>query len=144
MRITPCESTPRRLAHTTASAHAPAISGGTPAAVKIAAANVVRSDLLRIVSSLMATAASRAEQCGRAALLRINPRELHRLGNACDLVLERLRICVGSAAGRLDPGDGECLDDVRLLHGRDRFGGEFVDDRLRGADTGEQADHRRE
>src|SRR5215472_4151175 len=55
MRITPCESTPRRLAHTTASAHGAAIAGATPAAAKIAAAKPVRSDLERKMSSLMAT-----------------------------------------------------------------------------------------
>src|SRR5215469_8167806 len=54
MRITPCESTPRRLAQTTASAHGAAIVGATPAAAKIAAAKPVRSDLDRRMS-LMAT-----------------------------------------------------------------------------------------
>src|SRR5215469_5871268 len=53
MRTTPCESTPRRFAHTTASAQRAAISGATPAAAKIAAAKQVRSDLLRRMSSLM-------------------------------------------------------------------------------------------
>src|SRR5689334_22298592 len=55
MRITPCESTPRRLAHTTASAQRVAMSGATPAPVKIAAAKLVRFDLVRRMSSVMAT-----------------------------------------------------------------------------------------
>jgi hypothetical protein len=53
MRITPCESTPRRFAHTTASAQRAAICGSTLAAAKIAAAKSVRSALPRRMSSLM-------------------------------------------------------------------------------------------
>src|SRR5262249_38547022 len=53
MRMTPWESVPRRLAHTSTSAHGRARSGATPAAVKIAAANCSRSALGMVIGSVI-------------------------------------------------------------------------------------------
>src|SRR5438445_13604772 len=122
MRMTPCESTPRRLAHTTASAQVAAMAGSTPAAAKIAAAKRVRSAFFRRTSSLMRDGSSRATRGGRGGppLLRLDAGDAHRLGDARGLVLQRPRIVFGSGAHRLGAGGRELTDDLGLLHDRDR------------------------
>src|SRR5688572_3811061 len=61
MRITPCESVPRRLAHTSILAHSPACSRVRPDAVKIAAVKLCRSvGEMRRESELIAKAYTNA------------------------------------------------------------------------------------
>src|SRR5262245_19012314 len=104
MRITPCESTPRRFAHTTASAQRAAISGATLAAAKIAAAKLVRSDLLRRTSSLMPDElAERHKPVERRASAR---RNLHQLGE----------LLLGERHRRVFELDRVAHDDVETDH----------------------------
>src|SRR6266481_6262987 len=123
MRMTPCESTPRKFAHTPPCAQVAAIAGSTPAAVKIAAAKPVRSDLVRRMWSLMpvdyqssAKRSSRSLAISRhtrahdgcdGELLRGDAGDLDDIGDARDLVLESPSILVGPGAHGLDPGDRE-------------------------------------
>src|SRR4051812_47294377 len=157
MRMTPCESTPRKFAHTTPCAQVAAIAGSTPAAVKIAAAKSVRLDLVRRISSVMRdglserrepveprslaiSRATRANDGRGCALLRGDAGDLDHTGDARDFVLESPSILVGTGAHRLDPGDRELADHVGLLDESDRLGGDLPDDRRRRAAARQQSD----
>src|SRR3979409_148537 len=143
MRMTPCESTPRRFAHTTPCAQVAAIAGATPAAVKIAAAKPVRSDLVRRMWSLMGVelserrgsvepplAMSRVGGGCCPRLLRGDAGDPHHVDHARHFVFQGPCVIRRPGPDRLDPGDRELADHVGLLHDGDRFGGDLPDDRL--------------
>src|SRR5712671_6117164 len=140
MRITPCESTPRRFAHTTPCAQVAAIAGATPAAVKIAAAKPVRSALVRRMWSLMgvglserrgsvepAPAMSRIGGGCCARLLRGDAGDPHHVDDALHFFFQGSSVLLRPDPDGLDPGDRELADHVGLLHEGNRLGGDLTD-----------------
>src|SRR6267154_5470803 len=138
MRMTPCESTPRKFAHTTPCAQVAAIAGATPAAVKIAAAKPVRSDLVRRMWSLMRVGLSERRRSveparamsgvGRRAgggwflrLLRGDSGDPHHVDHARHFVFQGPSVLLRPDPDGLDPGDRELPDHVGLLHQSDRL-----------------------
>src|SRR5688572_11799190 len=67
MRMTPCESTPRRLAQMRIPAHSSAIGLGAPAPTKMSLANASNSTLLRVMEFSLAIRIDCRAQRGRSS-----------------------------------------------------------------------------